>query len=332
MQLSIFNTAQPAQSETALTVLSFGGGQDSTAILYKLLFDLDYRKQYAPGKLIVVIADTGNEHDATVQHIKFVQDLCRAHQVEFYFIDSNSDYYTGDWRGGLINYYEAGNRIGSKAYPKTCTDKLKIQPIYKFLDGWIYKNYPEVKEALKPTLVAKIEANPGKEFEILKKAGLKTFAGIHGKIDILLGIAKGEEKRASTNEESAHVWQRVAINKVYPLLEEGLDRQACQDYIASTGHEVPPPSNCIICPFLSEQELLYLYRFNRPWFNKFVALEAAKIKHWEDKVDPAKNLGVWGNKLLPEKLEEAQAKYGHWTDAELQEYKNSHGHCVNSKY
>lgn len=43
-------------------------------------------------------------------------------------------------------------------------------------------------------------------------------------------------------------------------------------------------------------------------------------------------MGVFGKKLLPEILEEAIKEFGHLTDAELKEYKMSHGHCVKSKY
>lgn len=53
-----------------LTILSFGGGQDSTTILYKLVFDADFKARYAPGDLLVLMADTGNEHPETYSHVK----------------------------------------------------------------------------------------------------------------------------------------------------------------------------------------------------------------------------------------------------------------------
>ncbi len=45
-----------------------------------------------------------------------------------------------------------------------------------------------------------------------------------------------------------------------------------------------------------------------------------------------KNFGVWGTKLLPEVLKEAEEKFGHWSIEALTDYKFSHGHCVMSKY
>ena len=158
---------------------------------------------------------------------------------------------------------------------------------------------------------------------------MKEFTANGNKINMLLGIAKGEERRASTNADSPYKWQRDCINKVYPLLGLEWDRAACQKYISET-HEVPPPSNCILCPFMNKIELLHLYRFNRTWFEKWVSLEENKIAANLDK--GKRNLGVWGRKLLPEILQEAITNHGHMTNRELEEYKMSHGHCVQSKY
>jgi len=109
-----------------------------------------------------------------------------------------------------------------------------------------------------------------------------------------------------------------------------MDRLACQEYIRSVGHTVPTPSNCVLCPWLNEIELLYLYRFHRTDYEEWVQLEDNKIQanlHMGEK-----NMGVWGKKLLPEKMKEAQLKHGHMSDAELSEYKMGHGHCVMSKH
>ena len=293
---------------TKLTMLSFGGGQDSTTILYKLMHDYEFKNKYAPDKLIVVMADTKNEHYETDAHVGYIAKLCASFKIPFFFIQP--EYYaSGDWKEGYIRFLEAGNRIGSKCFPKTCTDNLKIKPIYKWLDDYIHDVYNTEK--------------------VGRKQAIKEFVAKNGKITVLLGIAKGEERRASTNEESSSVWMRECIDKRYPLIDLGMDRQACQDYIQQTEYPLPPPSNCILCPFMSYQELLYLKRFLPEWFDKWVELERNKIeanKHVEN------NMGVWGTKLLPEALKIAEEKYGHMTDFELQEYKMSHGHCVMSKY
>jgi len=262
--------------------------------------------------LVVVMADTGNEHQETDEHVKAVQKLCKAWNISFWFLTGDMGFTSPVWSKGLVDFYESGNRIGSKAFPKTCTDKLKITPIYNWLEEYIYNTYDDIDV-------------------VGRKKAIKMFAEKHGKIDVIIGIAAGEEKRASTDEESPYKWMQQSIHKVYPLIELDMDRQACQDYIASEGHVVPPPSNCILCPFMSYQELLYMHREMPNWFIKWAQLEANKLAA-NSHLDPKKNMGVWGNKTLSEALLIAQEKFGHMTTDELREYKMSHGHCVKSKY
>lgn len=315
MQQELF----PIELGRKLTLLSYGGGQDSTAILYRLIYDPEFRKKYAPDDLVVVMADTCNEHHETYEQVKHAEWLCEQHKIPFIFLQ---EYATGDWKKGLIAFYEAKSTVGSKAFRKTCTMRLKINPIYNWLDEYLHERYGTSVSG--------------------KKKAIRQFALEHGKIDVIIGIAKGEEKRAGTNEESKDRWMREAINKVYPLIEIGWGRKECQEYIALTGHDIPLPSNCILCPFMSKQELLYLYRVMPEWYYKWVQLEENKIKKFMHEGDRTKtlkgngelgdNLGVWGKKLLPEILKEAQEEHGHMTDEELHEYKMSHGHCVKSKY
>jgi 3'-phosphoadenosine 5'-phosphosulfate sulfotransferase (PAPS reductase)/FAD synthetase len=297
------------KNKKQLTVLSYGGGQDSTALMLKALHDNDFISKYIPGDFLVIMADTGNEHSETTATRKQVEKLCSDRGVDFIFLDLKYKYTSPSWQGGLVDFYERGNRIGSKAYPKTCTDKLKIVPIYNFLDEYIHAKYNTTK--------------------VGRKAAIKEFTGDGGSINVLLGIAKGEESRASKNEDSPLKWQRDCINKVYPLLDLGMDRKDCQEYIRKY-MEVPVPSNCILCPFMNDVELLHMYRFNKSWLDKWIVLEANKIQ--ANLHLGKKNLGVWGRKLLPEILAEVLEKHGHMTDQDLVDYKMSHGHCVKSKY
>lgn len=297
-----------------LTVLSFGGGQDSTAIFYKLLFDHSWQKKYRNDNLLVLMANTMNEHNETYMHIVKIGIDCLQHsnpqrKIIFRLINAKDGYTPKSWQKGLVSFYSSGNRIGSKAYNKTCTDNLKIKPIYNFLEEFIHTEYSTQKYG--------------------RKRAIYEYAQRFGKVDVLIGIAREEEKRASTNEESPHVWMKKCVNKIYPLIENGMNRKDCQDYIISVGREVPVPSNCILCHFMDEKELLLLYRTQKHWFNIWVKLESNKIlanSHVEN------NLGVWGKKLLPQVLEKAKSKWGHMTTDELKEHRMSHGHCVMSKY
>ena len=44
------------------------------------------------------------------------------------------------------------------------------------------------------------------------------------------------------------------------------------------------------------------------------------------------NNGAMKGGLLPVQVTAAEEKFGHMTDAELDDYKMSHGHCVQSSY
>lgn len=297
-----------------LTVLSFGGGQDSTAIFYKLLFNKNFRNTYAPGKLLVVMADTLNEHPETYTHVENIKRICKDVGIPFRHIKPHQGYHGKSWSGGLIGFYEEGNRVGSKCFPKSCTDQLKIRPIYKWLDEYIHLTYGYGK--------------PSKKTNRLGKRPIKEFAQKHGKINMIIGIAKGEEKRVA-KDESKPKWMKDSINNVYPLITERMDREACIKFLHSMGAVPPIPSNCILCPFMNLQELLYLYRFHQEWYHKWVLLEYNKINANQH---AANNMGVWGKKRLHEVLQEAIDKHGHMTDEELREYRFSHGHCVKSAY
>lgn len=288
-----------------LTILSFGGGQDSTAIAYKLVYDAEFRAKYAPGRLLVVMSDTNNEHSETKAHVESMKAFFRIHGIEFVHITKEMGFHSASWQG-LKEFYRSKNAIGSKSYPKTCTDQLKLRPIFRFLETWIWKNYG---------------------LQVNRKSGIVNFAKKYGKIRILIGIARGEEKRISGKFSEA--WKRQSLQNEYPLVDLGMDRADCQSYIASVGHAVPRPSNCILCPFMSEQELAYMVRFLPADLDEWIQLEAAKLAANTHK--GSNNFGVWGRKTLPEKVAEVKAKFADWSNQQLIDYKMSHGHC-GSKY
>ena len=305
-----------------LTVLSMGLGQDSTALLYKYAYDTEFRKHYAPNDFLVIFSDTGNEFDETYRHLEHVKAFCKLQDIEFVHLTADMGYHSGDWQS-LEHFYNAKSAIGSKAYPKICSQRLKIDPIYRFLEDFPAKRY-------------RVKAG--------KKKGFRQFAKESGKIRMRIGIAANEEKRMSEASDRKERWYRESIEHCYPLVDLNMNRQGCQEYIRSVGHDVPIPSNCMMCPFLSLEELEYLRRFCPEALEKWVHYESKKLEKWKhlDSVPVVsssgktsivnKNLGVWGKKYLPEVIEEAREKFSKWTDERIREYRMSHGHCVASAY
>lgn len=301
-----------------LTILSFGGGQDSQAIAMMLIHDPGFRQKYAPGELIAIMADTANEYPHTVAHVERMRKYFSINDIPFFLV--GEEYRTDSWKGGLVFQWTRGiPTIGSKAYPKTCTDNLKIRPIYKFL--------------------AKYLEDKGYGMAYAKKS-LYGYMESHGKIRVLIGIARGEEKRVGDPDKVPNKWMRDTVEMQYPLVDLGMNRDDCQTYLhgmeSKTGIPCPYPSNCIFCPFNQEFDLVWQHRHMPEKLDEWMALEAAKLEGdvTQRIISDKKSLGVWGKPNFPLSmvLEKALEKYGHMSDAELNTYKFSHGHCVSSTY
>lgn len=313
------DTKEDERQNSKLTVLSFGGGQDSTTILLKLIFDKEFRRKYAPNNLLVLFADTGNEHPFTYDYIeRVIEPLCKLHNIEFVKITNDMGYHGKTWKTLTYQWRLNTPTIGSMAYPKSCTHNLKLNPQYNYLGDRLSKTF-------------KIPKGNKKEYEYYAKQ--------NGRIRFLIGIAKNEEKRVNgywyinfDNEiiqgkiktikgieyfvsngqhyEVSYVssnryiniqnktikidfqydveydasWKEKALITEYPLIDIGYDRTACQEYINSLGIEVPYPSNCMFCPFSSgsHMEILWLYMNMPDRFNEWVSLEENKLKHFKN--------------------------------------------------
>lgn len=320
-----------------LTVLSYGAGQDSSALLVLYVEDPAWRAAYAPNDFLVVFSDTGNEHPETYAHIEATKKYCLKHGIEFVHIEPSMGYHTGNWKD-LLTRYRSNNSIGAVGYNPTCTWHLKLKPIYNFLEDYIKSRY-----GLKGT-------RKRAYYEFMEEYGAP--------VRVLVGIASGEDTRIPKKRLIEPVYLQEATERRWPLFEMGADRAACHELLKSTpvpinpAKPLPPPSNCMICFYMSDQEMVWLHRFHPDVWDMWVELEANKIQASEEQRitrfmefngDPFDkknkkgntvyaNNGVKGTKLLPEKLEAALKRYGHWTDEQLNEYKMSHGHCVKSQY
>ena len=287
-----------------MKVLSFGGGQDSAAILTRELLTSDKL-----GIDVVVFSDTGNEHEHTYATVERFSRLCANAGLPFVWITPDMGYH-GTWPS-LTAQWEKNGNIGSKCFSKVCTDKLKIVPIYKWLNAYC-------AELL------------GEEVKDRGKKNIVSWVAKHGPIDMIIGIAKGEEKRLGG--EFPLAWQRQCIHRLYPLVDWGWRRSECQDFLDGFASVVGKvwPSNCMFCHFQSPEELLWLYRRHPVKWQEWVEHEARKIEKWKHKGKD--NKGVYGAKLLPIKLVEALDEFGDLSLGELDKHKYSHGCAVANAY
>lgn len=301
-------TAAVEEREPELTVLSFGGGQDSWAILLMLVFNPAFRKKYAPGRLLVLMCDTGDEAPETYLFLSYVKRFCARHGVEFVFITNDMGYHTAAWMS-LPDFNRRTRTAGMRANAtKSCTANLKINVFYRFLEVWLGREYG---------------------VPVGRKVGFHRFKDRHGPVRVLIGLAAGEERRLA-KKIKLPLWRRATVEQMHPLMDEGMGRVEAQAYARSAGEPVPVPSNCMRCPFLNEMELLLLARKYPFYYEEWVEMERAKFEKFAHLGE--KNYGVFGKRSLPETLVRAEAKYGHMSTHELEAERMLRGHCVKSAY
>jgi hypothetical protein len=88
---------------------------------------------------------------------------------------------------------------------------------------------------------------------------------------VCIGISTDEITRVSNKR--AMPYERP----VYPLIDLGLDRSACQQVIKDAGLPVPPKSSCYFCPFHRPQMWAEMRRDEPELFWKAADLEATLI-------------------------------------------------------
>ncbi len=310
-----FMEIDQSYKQDKLTVLSLGAGHDSTALLAELIFNDNMRRKIAPERFLVVMSDTGNEHDETYNYIPFLQKLCDTHDIEFYFITKEMGFHSPAWQS-LVEFYERTRTCGSKVFKRSCTDNLKVKVIYRFLAWWLQQNYG-LKKA--------------------RKQGFYQFKRLFGKLNVLIGFAKGEEKRIKKREPIK--WRAECINLQYPLINcLKWSRLDCQRIIRDEyGLELSLPTNCKFCPYSRPLELLWLKRFHPEDFSHWVRIERAKLDHFNGR--KGTNHGVFPTPknaktsvTLEDIVTKAEEQNPNITDEQLMEYKMVHGHGVMSSF
>jgi len=300
-------------------VLSFGAGQDSTSLLELWIAGDRHpqgealRRAYPAEHLYVVFSDTGNEHEATYRHLERTRErLAGEDDVTFVWIEPGSAYHRESWPS-LEAHYAKTDTIGSVAYPKVCSENLKASVIYKWLDDELGRRFG---------------------FTSGRKRAIYAYAERFGRLPVMIGIAKGEERRAKGNDTGPK-WMQRCIDKLYPLIELGMGRAECQATIRELAGAAPFPSMCRFCMFKSEKQILLMARRDPEGLERWIELEQNKIDAWAERTEAAgqKNHGVYSDgRLLPDVVSDARKRYGDLTTEELEEDFFSHGHCVSSTY
>ena len=116
-------------------ILSFGGGTNSTAMLLEWV----KRGEHLDG---VVFADTGSEMPYTYEYLeKYIKPYCKEknlpfHTARFTVGDKTKGVKNGEWEAGqsvaIYDWYKYMEKVPA-VQNRMCTDKWKIQPVYKVI-------------------------------------------------------------------------------------------------------------------------------------------------------------------------------------------------------
>lgn len=215
------------------TVVSFGGGVDSTAMLIGMK-----NRNIKPDAIL--FAEVGNEWPETYNFIDKIfepwlksvgfPELTRVRYIPQRFK-----------HGPYDDLY--GNCIQNKTLPslafgrKGCSQKWKVQPMDKHV-----RNDPMFDEA--------------------RSLGIK--------IKRLIGYDAGpkDSKRGGGILEDSEEYKYV-----YPLREWGWDRERCKKEIKSEGLPIPHKSACFFCPSMQKEEVIELANNHPELFKKALQME-----------------------------------------------------------
>jgi len=197
-----------------VTVLNFSGGRQSSA-----LAEMAIRGRLTPPD-IVLTADPGMEHAATYDHIASMHERLNSAGIAAFIVPGPNLY------NDLVNLKSSGkSRIDNPPYwvekenggrgrlLQKCTAVYKIAPMDRFLRKWM-------------------EENRG-----ISQSSKRIGANV---VEKWIGLAADEKRRISLPQQK-YIFFR------YPLIEAGITKEDCLDYLKTFNVPVPPPSVCVAC-------------------------------------------------------------------------------------
>ncbi|WP_201452235.1 hypothetical protein [Paenibacillus sp. USDA918EY] len=224
-----------------MNILSLGAGVQSTTLLLMAGHgEFETKPDYA------IFADTGWEPQATYEHLEWLER--ESTKLGIPVIRTAKGNIHDDLISGSRNQSRTANmpfyveHDGEKAIiPRGCTGEYKIEAVNK-----------KVRELL----------GYQKRQRIPPKSVTKW-----------MGISSDEIYRAKTTGVNA--WEVLR----YPLIEKGMSRLDCMNWLARNGYNVPPKSACIGCPFHSDRTWLEMKRNDPEAFKEAVEFERVIHQH-----------------------------------------------------
>ncbi|WP_130855635.1 hypothetical protein [Olivibacter jilunii] len=216
-------------------VVAYGMGVDSTAVLVEL-----NRRGIRPDAIL--FADTGNEKMETYAYLSLINSWLE----KVKFPEVTVVRYVPKKFGDALPYTGLGeNCLSNGTLPslafgfKSCSLKWKVLPQNKWTDRW----------------------QPARD---CWRSG--------GKVRKIIGY-DACPKDLKRYAHARHM-EDPKYDYWYPLIEWGMDREACRQSIRSEGLPVPPKSACIFCPATRPEEL----RSHKPAYLRYIVIMEACAK------------------------------------------------------
>lgn len=209
-------------------VVAYGMGVDSTAVLVEFV-----RRGIVPD--LILFADTRGEKPETYAYLSVIQEFLAAHTfppIQVVTVTRQSKHHS------LESECLTNQTLPSLAFGmKSCSLKWKVGPQNKFCNAWQPARLAWAC-GLKVRKVIGYDASP-------RDACRGTF-GQDGR-----GKGKCICCRANPCRKYEY-W--------YPLIEWGMDREACAEAIKDAGLPLPMKSSCWFCPAMKAHEIHWLKR------------------------------------------------------------------------
>ncbi len=226
-----------------VTILSYGMGVESTAILLRWVFEADTRPCEL-NELLVISAQTGNEYADTGRDVeKYVLPLMRAHRIRYVQVarggqrEADGVVVLSDTvephRVRLDGAYKLSEELERNGTVPTYSAEHRCSLKFK---AWVIEQW----------LTANVRL-PARHAFGYNSAETERVARSEAAFRerIAFGFNRDESERVARSR-SYNTATRTAF---YPLVEWGWDRNRCQEYILSQLGVIWKRSACVFCPF-----------------------------------------------------------------------------------
>jgi len=219
-----------------LKVVSYGGGVNSVAVLLRL-------HELGVTPTAIVMADPGSEHAATHSYRDAVLPT---------WLDS-----VGFPRIEVINRIDEGQHNARAWRLETLHDEcVRTRSLPSIAYGW-------------KKCSAKYKGDTQRWWSARQDFAQAEWAAGR-KLVKVIGYDAGEEQRERV--AFANPWEQTRFTPWYPLIEAGIDRDACEEMIVKAGLPLPPKSACTFCPNNKLEEWEALRRSDPAAFAEAVAM------------------------------------------------------------